>query len=76
MQIHDKKFNILPNAATAAIGIRNNTKGRHSTLLLPPVNNASFDGAHLTMPKYTDSYQTVKNLAPVADCLKVKGRAE
>ena len=31
------------------------------------------DGAHNAMPKYTDSYKSVKNLAPVADCLKGQG---
>lgn len=31
---------------------------------------SAFDGAHLVMPKYTDSYENVKNLAPVEDCLK------
>lgn len=31
---------------------------------------SAFEGAHVSMPKYTDTYQSVKNLAPVRDCLK------
>lgn len=34
---------------------------------------SAFDGSHKTLPKYSDSYQSVKNLAPVADCLKGQG---
>ena len=34
---------------------------------------SAFDGAHVSLPKYSDSYQSVKNLAPVIECLKPQG---
>jgi len=34
---------------------------------------SAFDPAHITLPKYSNSYQSVKNLAPVLECLKGQG---
>ena len=31
---------------------------------------SAFDGAHTSLPKYSEVYENVKNLAPVLDCLK------
>ena len=54
----------LGNQRSARDIVRNNSKKKNLVYI------SAFDGAHNSMPKYTDVYQNVKNLAPVQDLIK------
>lgn len=65
--------------AQKSLGRKQSQKSNSRTKFTEPeqVYVSAFDGDHRTLPKYTDSYKSVKNLVPVENCLRAQaGRAD
>ena len=57
-----KKIDVISQGRKASL---NSYREDGSSMLI-----SAFDGAHVAMPRYSNNYQSVKNLAPVENCLK------